>query len=141
MRMTSAPMSDSNIAANGPGPIPANSTTRIPCKGPMQTLIAIVPQFPLSWPKGARQHEGQSMRRLIFAAAVFALGAATATGVQSAPQSVYRVDTVTAKVLNNHLVVTASGAVNSGGWSRPRLHLETVHVPESPEEVIEFQAT
>ena len=81
------------------------------------------------------------MRRPIIAAAVFALGAATATRTDAAPQSVYRVDTIAAKVLNNHLVVTASGAVASGGWSHPRLHLETTHVPESPEETIEFQAT
>ena len=33
-RTTSAPMSDSNIPANGPGPIPASSTTLTPCSGP-----------------------------------------------------------------------------------------------------------
>ena len=33
-RMTSAPMSDSIIAANGPGPIPASSMTRMPVSGP-----------------------------------------------------------------------------------------------------------
>jgi len=33
-RSTSAPMSDSIMAANGPGPIPASSTTRYPASGP-----------------------------------------------------------------------------------------------------------
>ena len=34
IRTTSAPMSDSNVPANGPGPIPASSMTLIPCSGP-----------------------------------------------------------------------------------------------------------
>jgi hypothetical protein len=34
MRMTSAPMSDSIMAQNGPGPMPAISMTLIPLKGP-----------------------------------------------------------------------------------------------------------
>jgi hypothetical protein len=74
------------------------------------------------------------------ASAVFALAAATATVASAAPQLIYRVDSVTAKIVKNQLVVTASGAVSSGGWTRPRLHL-TPHVPEAPDEVIEFQAS
>ena len=50
------------------------------------------------------------MRRPIFAALVFALAAATATAAGAASQLIYRVDSVTAKTLNGHLVVTASGA-------------------------------
>ena len=34
MRNTSAPRSASIIAQNGPGPIPANSRTRMPTNGP-----------------------------------------------------------------------------------------------------------
>jgi hypothetical protein len=79
------------------------------------------------------------MRRPIFAALVFALAAATATAAGAASQAIYRVDRVTAKTVNGHLVVTASGAVSTGGWTQPRLHL-TPHVAEAPEEVIEFQA-
>ncbi len=81
------------------------------------------------------------MRARTFAGAIFALAAATATAQAAAPQPVYRVDSVTAKILRGRLVVTASGAVSSGGWSKPRLHLETAHTPEAPEEVIEFQAS
>jgi hypothetical protein len=80
------------------------------------------------------------MRRLIVAPVVFVLAAATATAAGAASQLIYRVDSVTAKSLNGHLVVTASGAVGSGGWTHPRLHL-TPHVAEAPEEVIEFQAS
>ena len=46
MRMTSAPMSENSMAANGPGPIPANSTIRIPCNGPMRSPIQFAPQSP-----------------------------------------------------------------------------------------------
>lgn len=81
------------------------------------------------------------MRRLIFASALLALAAATATQAAAASQLVYRVDAVTAKTVNNHLVVTARGAVSSGGWTRPKLHLNPAHVAESPEEAIEFQAS
>src|SRR3954452_9418557 len=35
IRSTSAPRSASSIAANGPGPIPASSTTRSPARGPV----------------------------------------------------------------------------------------------------------
>lgn len=107
----------------------------------MPDLIAIAPHFPLSWAKRTRQYKGQSMRRWIAASAIFALAAATATAAGAAPRPVYRVDSVTAKILNRHLVVLAKGAVESGGWSKPRLHLETSHVPESPDEVIEFFAS
>ena len=81
------------------------------------------------------------MRGLTFAFALLALAAATATGAAAASQLVFRVDVVTAKTVNNHLVVTARGAVTSGGWTRPRLHLNPVHVAESPEASIEFQAS
>jgi len=81
------------------------------------------------------------MRQAIAAFAIFALAAATATAAAAAPKPVFRVDHVTAKIVNHRLVVQASGAVSTGGWTRPRLHLEVVRVAESPEEVIAFQAS
>jgi hypothetical protein len=75
------------------------------------------------------------------ALAAIALAAATATAIAAAPKPIYQVDSVVAKIVNHHLVVQARGAVVSGGWTKPRLHLETKHTPESPETVIEFQAT
>ena len=81
------------------------------------------------------------MRRLIHAIAISALAAATATVAHSAPTLIYKVDRVSAAIVRNHLVVSASGAVNSGGWTLPRLHMKDVHIPESNTEVIEFLAT
>lgn len=80
------------------------------------------------------------MHRPTAAFALFALAAATATAFAATPQQVYRVDAVTAKIVNRHLVVTAHGAVTSGGWTKPRLHLEP-HTAEAPEETVEFLAS
>jgi hypothetical protein len=81
------------------------------------------------------------MRRTILAAAFLALAAATAPADAAAPVLVYKVDRVTAAIVRNHLVVTAMGAVNSGGWTMPRLHLKEFRIPESDSELIEFLAT
>jgi hypothetical protein len=84
---------------------------------------------------------GQSVRHLILAIVAFGLAAATATAAPAAPVLIYKVDKVAAAIIRNHLVVSASGAVNSGGWTLPRLHMKEVHIPESDTEVIEFLAT
>jgi hypothetical protein len=72
--------------------------------------------------------------------ALFALTAATATAATASPKLVYKIDRVTAAILHDRLVVTAEGAVNSGGWTLPRLHLDLAHA-EAGSETIEFQAT
>ena len=81
------------------------------------------------------------MRRQFAAFALFALAAATATVASAASQPIYRVDSVTAKTVRGRLVVPASGAVPSGGWTRPRLHLDPVHIPETEDEAIQFLAS
>jgi hypothetical protein len=81
------------------------------------------------------------MRQMLVAAALSLLAAATATGAGAAAKLIYKVDRVTATTVGNHLVVAATGAVNSGGWTAPRLHLKEFHIPESDTEVIEFLAT
>jgi hypothetical protein len=81
------------------------------------------------------------MRRNAIAAFALALAAATASAADAAPKLILRVDKVTAAIINNRLMVSASGAVNSGGWTMPRLHLQEVRVPESDTEVFEFLAT
>jgi hypothetical protein len=43
---------------------------------------------------------------------------------------IYRIDSATAKVEKNRLVISASGAVRSGGWNNPRLRLKEISVPE-----------
>ena len=83
----------------------------------------------------------RTLRALIIAAVLSALTAATATSAAAAQKLIYKVDQVTATTVGNRLVVTATGAVNSGGWTSPRLHLKEIHMPESDTEVIEFLAT
>jgi hypothetical protein len=83
--------------------------------------------------------KGDTLRRSLFAPAIFALAAATATAVQAEPKLIYKVDKVTAAIIKGRLVVNASGAVNSGGWTAPRLHL-LPHKPEDNTETLEFQA-
>ena len=83
--------------------------------------------------------KGCTLRRSVFASAIFALAAATATAAQAEPKLIYKVDKVTAVILKGRLVVTASGAVTSGGWSTPRLHL-LPHKPEDNAETLEFRA-
>ena len=49
-------------------------------------------------------------------------GSADAT---TPPKLVFRVDYATATISHRHLVITARGAVRSGGWVRPTLRIET----------------
>ena len=80
------------------------------------------------------------MRRFIQAVAIATLAAVTATAAIAAPKLVYRVDKVTAAIVKGHLVVSVSGAVPSGGWTVPRLHMKEGHVAESDTEIFEFLA-
>lgn len=53
---------------------------------------------------------------LATAAAILLSGQALA-----GPKVIYRVDSASAVIVKNHLVITANGAVDSGGWSKPEL--------------------
>ncbi len=81
------------------------------------------------------------MRNFIVAAIAVALAAATATGAAPTPKLIYKVDAVSVNIDHNQMVVTAKGAVNSGGWTLPHLHRKEFHVPESDTEEFEFLAT
>jgi hypothetical protein len=59
----------------------------------------------------------------------------------ASPKPVFRVDKVTAAIIRGRLVVSVNGAVSSGGWSSPRLHLRELRPEEVNTETIEFQAT
>jgi hypothetical protein len=83
--------------------------------------------------------KGKPLHRSLLAAAFFGLAAATATAAQAEPKLIYKVDRATAAIVRGRLVVDASGAVNSGGWTAPRLHL-LPHKPEDNTETVEFQA-
>ena len=58
------------------------------------------------------------MRTLALAAAAAILLSGQAI---AAPKLIYRVDSASAVIVRNHLVITANGAVDSGGWSKPAL--------------------
>jgi len=88
---------------------------------------------------GRDNKKGSTLRRSLFVPAILALAAATATAVQAEPKLIQKVDKVTAAIIKGRLVVNASGAVTSGGWTAPRLHL-LPHKPEDNTETIEFQA-
>lgn len=94
----------------------------------------------LAGPAGADNTKGNTLRRSLLAPAIFALAAATATTASAEPKLIYKIDRVTAAIIKGHLVINASGAVNSGGWTLPRLHL-LPHKPEVDTETVEFQAT
>ncbi|HVZ91972.1 MAG TPA: hypothetical protein VG843_09985 [Rhizomicrobium sp.] len=71
------------------------------------------------------------MRASLYALAVATM-AALATPVSAArPVLVYRVDNATATVVRNRLVITAEGAVRSGGWEKPRLRVSKAYPAEA----------
>jgi hypothetical protein len=44
---------------------------------------------------------------------------------------IYRVDSASATIVRHHLVISASGAVSSGGWSKPELVIRQASAPEA----------
>lgn len=83
----------------------------------------------------------RSVRHFLVTIAVLGLAAATATAALATPKLIYKVDTVTVKASGSDLVVTATGAVNSGGWTLPHLHIREGRAAEADTAVVEFLAT
>lgn len=85
------------------------------------------------------------MRRMMFALAATALTlAATAparAGAAAHALAVYKVDSVTAGVKGRKLTISATGAVNSGGWENPHLHALRQRHAETDTLVVEFLAS
>ena len=84
------------------------------------------------------------MRRLaaiLAAALMFGSAPALARGAGK-PQNmrVFRVDSVSAEVTGRKLTIRASGAVRSGGWENPHLHVLRQHKPEGDTLEVEFLA-
>jgi hypothetical protein len=44
---------------------------------------------------------------------------------------IYRIDSATAKIEKHRLIISAQGAVNSGGWNNPHLRVKEIVVPET----------
>jgi len=53
---------------------------------------------------------------------------------------IYRVDNATAVVIKRHLVISANGAVRSGGWDKPRLLVLEPSAPEAKTLTMQFVA-
>ena len=77
--------------------------------------------------------------RLAFVFLLIAL--ATDVAAAAPAKLVYRIDRATATVAHNRLVITARGAVSTGGWTNPKLRLHEVSGPEVSVLEVEFVAT
>jgi hypothetical protein len=53
---------------------------------------------------------------------------------------IYRVDSASATIVQHHLVISANGAVSSGGWSKPELVIKQPSAPEARTIKIKFVA-
>ncbi len=62
-------------------------------------------------------------------ALMFALALSAQTHARPRAQLVYRIDSVSAAIVDGKLVVDVNGAVSSGGWKKPRLRAK----PSAPE--------
>jgi hypothetical protein len=82
----------------------------------------------------------QAMRSFLFpiVVATAVLGATPSPARDTMP--VFRVDDAKATIVNRHLVISASGAVRSGGWDRPRLWVRQPAASEASTLVVEFVA-
>jgi hypothetical protein len=56
------------------------------------------------------------------------------------PKQIYKVDGAAASIHDNKLMIIATGAVVTGGWSKPRLRLKPGHKPENNTLEFEFLA-
>ncbi len=76
------------------------------------------------------------------AAFVLILAALVAGVAVAAPAKlVYRIDRATARIEHHRLVITATGAVSTGGWAKPRLRLHEASAPEASTLAVDFLAT
>lgn len=80
------------------------------------------------------------MRARLFVLSVVTAIALASPAVADATRLVYRVDNATAVVVNRRLVISANGAVRSGGWDRPRLLVLEPSAPEAKTLEIQFVA-
>lgn len=65
---------------------------------------------------------------LLILVATLSLAAPASAG---SARLIYRIDSATARIEKHHLVISAKGAVRTGGWNRPDLRLKEITVPET----------
>ena len=61
-------------------------------------------------------------------------------GAAASPKLVFRIDHATATISHRHLVITARGAVRSGGWVKPTLRVLEASAPEAKTIEVNFVA-
>ena len=66
---------------------------------------------------------------------------ATGVAVAASAKLDYRIDRATATVAHNRLVISARGAVSTGGWMKPLLRLREAFGGEAATLEVEFVAT
>jgi len=81
------------------------------------------------------------MRTILAALAALLLFSAPVDAAAARAQLVYKVDHISVSIEGRKMTITATGAVRSGGWENPRLHIKEVRIPEAHTLVIEFLAT
>lgn len=78
------------------------------------------------------------MRAFLFTL-VAAIGFAQAAAADPT-RLIYRVDSASARIEGRHLVITANGAVRSGGWDKPRLLVLEASASEARTLAMQFVA-
>jgi hypothetical protein len=71
----------------------------------------------------------------------FLIALATGVAVAAPTKLVYRIDRATATIAHNRLVISARGAVSTGGWMKPLLRLREAFGGEAATLEVEFVAT
>jgi len=87
----------------------------------------------------------QAMRSLLLtfvvaAAALMAAPAVAAPTFANKAQPIFRVDEARAMIVKRHLVISANGAVRSGGWGTPRLWVRPPAARQADTLEVEFVA-
>jgi hypothetical protein len=72
---------------------------------------------------------------------IFLIALATGVAVAAPAKLVYRIDLATAMIARNNVVITARGAVSTGGWMKPLLRVRETSVREAATLEVEFVAT
>jgi hypothetical protein len=80
------------------------------------------------------------MRTILVTLAALLLFSAPVDAAAARAQLIYKVDHVSVSVAGKKMTVTATGAVKTGGWENPHLHVKEFRTPEANTLVIEFLA-
>jgi hypothetical protein len=88
-----------------------------------------------------QDNRDREMRSFIAVFVLSLLAASSADAAAGKAQLIYKVDHASVSIEGRKMIVNASGAVKTGGWENPKLHIKEVRAPEADTLVIEFVAT